>query len=338
MRILITGGAGYVGSVVTEQLIRDGHQTIVYDDLSHGHRQAVPPQAEFVQASLSDVRSLARVMRSGIDTVMHLAGLIEPSESMKSPEAFFRSNLVNTLSLLEAMVAHGVKIIVFSSTAAVYGNPIEVPVNEESLACPTTAYGESKLMAENVLRWFQRIHRLRYCVLRYFNAAGATIEHGEAHEPETHLIPLVLHVAMGKRDQVLLYGDDYPTEDRTCVRDYVHVSDVAAAHILALQALKNRDELIYNVGTGRGASVRQVIELAREITGHPIPTRMVGRRRGDPAILVAGSEKLRRELGWSPRYSDLRTILQSAWDWHRRHPERYESEQRHLAEALTSNR
>ncbi|MGE5323712.1 MAG: UDP-glucose 4-epimerase GalE [Actinomycetota bacterium] len=323
MKVLITGGAGYIGSVVAEQLIASGHRVLVYDDLSHGHRQAVPEAAEFLQASVEDRSSLDRALASGLDAVMHFAGLIEAGESMKHPEAFFRTNSANTLTLLEAMLAHDVKTIVFSSTAAVYGNPERLPIMEDSPLRPTNAYGESKLMVEQMLGWFHRVHHFRYCALRYFNAAGATEQRGEAHQPESHLIPLVLQVALGKRERIMIYGDDYPTDDGTCVRDYVHVSDLATAHVLALEALKQHDHLVYNVGTGKGASVLQVLEAARQVTGSMIPAQVVPRRPGDPAVLVASSEKLAGELGWKPGYTEIREIIDSAWRWHKMNPNGY---------------
>lgn len=323
MKVLITGGAGYIGSVVAEQLIAAEHRVLVYDDLSHGHRQAVPKGAEFLQANVGDRKSLDRALGSGVEAVMHFAGLIEAGESMKRPETFFRTNSANTLTLLEEMLAHDVKTIVFSSTAAVYGNPERLPILEDSPLRPTNAYGESKLMVEQMLGWFHRIHGFRYCALRYFNAAGATEQRGEAHHPESHLIPLVLQVALGRRERIMIYGDDYPTDDGTCVRDYVHVSDLASAHVAALEALKGHGQLVYNVGTGTGASVRQVLEAAREVTGSAIPAQVVVRRPGDPAILVASSQKLARELGWKPRYTDVREIIDSAWRWHRTHPDGY---------------
>lgn len=328
MKVLVTGGAGYIGSVVAEQLIASGHRVVVYDDLSHGHREAVPAQAEMVTASLADQDSLDRAMNAGVDAVMHFAGLIEAGESMKQPEAYFRTNTANTLTLLETMLTHGVKTIVFSSTAAVYGDPERVPVEEDSALRPTNAYGESKLMVEQMLGWFHRVHCLKYCALRYFNAAGATAERGEAHEPESHLIPLVLQVALGKRDRVTIYGGDYPTEDGTCVRDYVHVNDLATAHLLALEGLKNNHRLVYNVGSGTGASVREVVEAAREVTGRAIPAQMEARRAGDPAILVASSAKLSKELGWKPRCPGVREMIRSAWEWHVRYPEGYRSAER----------
>jgi UDP-glucose 4-epimerase len=325
MKVLVTGGAGYIGSIVAEQLIASGQRVVVYDDLSRGHREAIPHEAEFVQASLADGPALDRALASGIDAVMHFAGLIEAGESMRRPEAFFRGNSANTLTLLEVMLAHEVKLIVFSSTAAVYGDPEEIPVVESGGLHPTNPYGESKLMVEQMLGWFNRVHGLRYCSLRYFNAAGATAERGEAHEPESHLIPLVLQVALGKRESVMIYGTDYATPDGTCVRDYIHVSDLAAAHLLALESLKKSDHLVYNVGTGGGASVREVVEVARKVTGHAIPSVMQPRRAGDPAILVASSAKLCRELGWKPRFPGILQIIETAWNWHHTHPEGYRS-------------
>jgi UDP-glucose 4-epimerase len=326
MKILVTGGAGYIGSVVAEQLIAAGHRVVVYDDLSTGHREAIPAEADFVKARMEDESALAGALSCGIDAVMHFAGLIEAGESMKRPGAFFRSNSANTLSLLEMMLRHGVKTIVFSSTAAVYGDPEEIPIRESSWLKPTNAYGESKMIVEQMLGWFNRAHGLRYCCLRYFNAAGATAERGEAHNPESHLLPLVLQVAQGKRESIKIFGFDYPTPDGTCVRDYIHVSDLATAHLLGLEALKKNDRLTYNVGTGNGASVREVVEAARKITGHPIPAIMEPRRAGDPAILVASSDKLTHELRWKPRFSDIEKIIETAWDWHLEHPEGYREE------------
>lgn len=325
MKILVTGGAGYIGSVVAAQLIAAGHRVMVYDDLSHGHREAVPDGAEFLQASMADRSSLDLALGSRVEAVMHFAGLIEAGESMKRPEAFFRTNSANTLTLLEEMLKHNVKRIVFSSTAAVYGDPVRLPIVEESPLRPTNAYGESKLMVEQMLGWFHRIHGFRYCALRYFNAAGATEERGEAHQPESHLIPLLLQVALDQRERITIYGNDYPTEDGTCVRDYVHVSDVATAHVLALDALNRHSQLVYNVGTGTGASVRQVLEAARQVTRLPISAQVAARRAGDPAVLVASSEKLARELGWKPRYTEIREIIDSAWQWHKKHPNGYQS-------------
>jgi len=322
VNILVTGGAGYIGSIVAQELLRVGHGVVVYDNLSHGHRSAVPAGADFVQGDIADQWMLDRVLGKSFDAVMHFAGLIEAGESMKMPELYFRSNSTNTLTLLERMLAHGIKRFVFSSTAALYGNPERIPISEDDPLRPTNVYGESKLLVEQMLTWLNRIHGLRYASLRYFNAAGATEELGEAHQPESHLIPLVLQVAMGKRDFISIYGTDYPTPDGSCIRDYIHVSDLATAHILALEALESQTRLVYNLGNGRGFSVREVIQAARNITGHPIPAKDSPRRPGDPAILVASSERIQRELHWKPRNPELDRIIQSAWGWAQKQPQR----------------
>jgi UDP-glucose 4-epimerase len=255
---------------------------------------------------------------------MHFAALIEAGESMKAPEQFFRNNTANTLTLLEAMLAAGVKRLVFSSTAALFGNPDRTPVEEDDPVHPTNAYGESKLLVERMLAWFQQIHGLRYASLRYFNAAGAASpDQGEDHEPETHLIPRILNVALGRLEHINIFGTDYPTPDGTCVRDYIHVRDLAAAHVLAVNALENSSRLIYNLGNGEGFSVRQVVEVVRKVTGHAIPVVESPRRPGDPAVLIASSEKIRRELGWRPKLPDLESIVESAWLWHRGQPDGY---------------
>jgi UDP-glucose 4-epimerase len=322
MNVLVTGGAGYIGSVVTAELIRAGHRVVVLDNLSHGHRQAVPPEAHFVEGDIADRALLDRLLPAQqIEAVMHFAAVIDVGESMRLPELYFRSNTANALTLLEAMLAKGVHRFVFSSTAALYGNPERVPIEESSPLRPASVYGESKLLVERMLEWFHRIHGLRYASLRYFNAAGATATLGEAHDPESHLIPLVLRVALGARANVSIFGTDYPTDDGTCVRDYIHVVDLASAHLLALDALdRAATPLIFNLGNGRGFSVRQVIEAARRITGQAIPAVEAARRPGDPAVLVAASEKCQRELGWRPQHADLEAIIGSAWEWHRRNP------------------
>ena len=329
MKVLVTGGAGYIGSVVAEELLRAGHQVVVFDNLSRGHGQAVPKNAELIVGELSDRHHLDQVFRlRAIDAVMHFAALIEAGESMKAPEEFFRNNTANALTLLEAMLAARVKRFVFSSTAALYGNPERTPIEEDDPIHPTNAYGESKLLVERMLVWFHQIHGLRYASLRYFNAAGASRpDKGEAHQPETHLIPRILQVALGRVEHVNIFGTDYPTPDGTCIRDYIHVSDLAHAHLLALDALEDAREnfspLIYNLGNGQGFSVRQVVEVARQVTGHPIPAIESPRREGDPAVLIASSEKIRRDLGWQPKFPDLRTIVESAWQWHRTRPDGY---------------
>ena len=324
MRLLVTGGAGYIGSVVARDLLQAGNEIVVVDNLGHGYRGAVPGSAEFVEGDISDSAALDRIFKARkFDAVLHFAAAIEAGESMRVPELYFRNNTAGTLTLLEKMLEHGVQKLVFSSTAALYGDPQEVPIDEDSPLQPTNAYGESKLLVERMLSWFNRIHGLRYASLRYFNAAGASDGLGEAHQPESHLIPLVLQVAAGKRDAIAIYGTDYPTHDGTCVRDYIHVADLSAAHQLALEALATRDRLIYNLGNGTGFSVREVIDVARRVTSHPVPAREVERRPGDPAVLIASSVKIGRELGWKPRFAALDDIIASAWDWHRQHPEGY---------------
>ncbi len=326
MHILVAGGAGYIGSTVAADLLSAGHRVTVFDNLSRGHREAIPPDAEFVAGDLADAVALAQVFRGrAIDAVMHFAALIEAGESMRAPEIYFRNNTANTLSLLEAMLAASVKRLVFSSTAALYGDPERVPIEEDAALRPTNAYGESKLLVEQMLGWFHRIHGFRYASLRYFNAAGATEERGENHQPESHLIPRILQVALGQAGCIRIFGVDYPTPDGTCIRDYIHISDLSAAHLLALNALAERDRLIYNLGTGHGFSIREVIDAARRVTGHAIPAAEEPRRPGDPNVLVASSERIRRELGWQPRYTALESIIESAWNWTRLHPGGYGS-------------
>ncbi len=329
MKVLVTGGAGYIGGVVADELLQAGHEVVVFDNLSRGHRQAVPENAELVVGDLADRAVLEPLLRSrGIEAVMHFAAFIEAGESMKAPETFFRNNTANALALLEAMLAAGVKRFVFSSTAALYGNPERTPIEETDAIHPTNAYGESKLLVERMLAWFHQIHGLHYASLRYFNAAGAARpDKGEAHQPESHLIPRILQVALGRAEHVSIFGTDYPTPDGTCVRDYIHVTDLARAHLLALDAMKssqNSQPLIYNLGSGHGFSVREVVEVAREITGHAIPAVELPRRAGDPTTLIASSEKIRRELGWRPQFAELRVIVESAWQWHRSHPDGYQ--------------
>jgi len=325
-RVIVTGGAGYIGSVVTSQLLVKGCEVVVYDNLSHGSRRAIPAGAKFVNGDTGDRDGLDRIFREHhIDAVVHLAASIEAGESMQVPEKYFRNNTANTLTLLEAMLEHKIKRLVFSSTAALYGTPERTPIEENDPLHPTNAYGESKLLVEQMLAWLHRIHGLQYASLRYFNAAGAAGEQGEDHVPESHLIPLTLQVALSKREHIAIYGTDYPTPDRTCVRDYIHVSDLASAHVLVLEALRERDKLIYNLGNGRGFSVREVVETVRRVTGHAIPAREVARRPGDPAVLVASSDKIKRELHWHPRFTSLESIVSSAWEWRRAHPDGYGS-------------
>jgi UDP-glucose 4-epimerase len=316
VRILVTGGAGYIGGTVAQLLLDQGHQVLIYDNLCHGHRSMLPAHAEFVEGDLADRPALEKILHRQIDGVMHFAALIEAGESMRQPEIYFRNNSASTLSLLEAMLAAGVNRLVFSSTAAVYGEPESTPIREDAPLRPTNAYGESKLLVERMLEWLNRIHGLRYASLRYFNVAGAIKGRGEAHEPESHLIPLILDAALGRRANIKIFGKDYPTPDGTCIRDYIHVHDLARAHLMAFNALMERDRLIYNLGNGVGFSVREVIESARRVTGHPIPVVEEPRRPGDPAVLIASSEKIGKELGWKPEYTELDAIVKSAWDWH----------------------
>jgi UDP-glucose 4-epimerase len=327
-RILVTGGAGYIGSVVVEQLLKSGYQPIVFDDLSHGHRAALPASARLIVGDIADQTLLKQVFSDvRPHAVMHFAAFIEAGESMQRPEKYFRNNTANALTLLETTLAHGVERFVFSSTAALYGTPEKTPIEEDARLRPTNAYGESKLLVERILDWLHRVHGLRYACLRYFNAAGASGEQGEDHQPESHLIPIALEVALGKRKEVAIFGADYPTPDGTCVRDYVHVSDLAAAHLLVLEALKEKKQLVYNLGNGTGFSVREVIDAARKVTGHAVPAQESPRRPGDPAVLVASSEKIRRELGWKPEYSDLEGMVRSAWNWRKAHPNGYGANQ-----------
>lgn len=320
MKILVTGGAGYIGGTVALRLLSAGHTVLILDNFCHGHRRLVPAGARLIEGELADRAALEQLLRQeSIDGVMHFAALIEAGESMQRPEIYFRNNTASTLSLLEAMLAAGVKRLVFSSTAAVYGEPKTTPIEETAALAPTNAYGESKLLVEHMLTWLNRIHGLRYASLRYFNVAGAVEGRGEAHEPESHLIPLILDVAMGRRASIKIFGQDYPTADGTCIRDYVHVGDLADAHLLAFDALAKHDRLIYNIGNGQGFSVRQVVESVRRVTGHPIPVVEEPRRPGDPAVLVASSARIIKELGWAPKHNQLDDIVRSAWVWHQQY-------------------
>jgi|Deesub1362B_J571_1020462.scaffolds.fasta_scaffold03566_5 UDP-glucose 4-epimerase len=324
MRILVTGGAGYIGSIVVEELVKAGEIVIVYDNLSQGHRAAVHPEAIFIEGDLADKGKLEAAFREhGIEAVMHFASNTLVGESMREPFKYIGENVINGINLLQATVKSGVRRFILSSTANLFSEPKRIPIEEEEQISPGSPYGESKFILERILGWLDRIYGLRYASLRYFNAAGASENYGEDHDPETHLIPRVLQVALGQRDYIEIYGDDYPTRDGTCVRDYIHVVDLAQAHILALKAL-DRGSCVYNIGNGLGFTVLEVIEVARDVTGHPIPAVFGPRRPGDPAVLVASSKKIKRELGWRPRYPDLRTIIESAWDWHKRHPRGYE--------------
>jgi UDP-glucose 4-epimerase len=318
MHVLVTGGAGYIGSVVTEALLEEGHSVVVYDNLSKGHRDAVVAPAVFVEADLLDTRALRGVLEAyPIDAVVHLAADSLVGESMEDPAKYYRSNVQAGLSLLEMMKICGVRRIVFSSTAAVYGDAQKQPIEETDPLRPSNPYGETKLAFERALQWYGRAYGMRSVSLRYFNAAGATRRNGERHDPETHLIPSVLNVAVGRIPILRLFGGDYPTKDGTCVRDYIHVEDLAEAHVLALRAMQTGSppSLIYNLGGGGGYSVREVLDTAQLVTGRLIPTEVVARRPGDPAVLIASSDRMRNELGWSPRRQRLDEILDSAWRW-----------------------
>ena len=323
MRILVTGGAGYIGSIVVEQLVEAGETVLVFDNLHQGHAAAVHPGARLVVGDLADRAALERALAEfKPEAVMHFASYTLVGESMERPFRYLGDNVTNGLNLLQSAVHHGVRRFILSSTANLFDQPRRIPIDEDEQIVPGSPYGESKYILERILSWLDRLLGLRFAALRYFNAAGASAERGEDHHPELHLIPLVLGVALGKRANVTIFGDDYPTPDGTCVRDYIHVSDLAQAHILALQALE-RGSCTYNLGNGQGFSVKEVIETARQITGHPIPAVVGPRRPGDPAILVASSEKIRRELGWQPRYPHLHEIIESAWRWHKAHPNGY---------------
>jgi UDP-glucose 4-epimerase len=319
MKILVTGGAGYIGGTVTRLLLAGGHTVTVYDNLCHSKRLAVAEGAEFVEGDVADRRLLEETLAGGgFDGVMHFAALIEAGESMKHPEIYFRNNTVATLTLLEAMLATGHDRLVFSSTAACYGEPEKTPILEDARLLPTNPYGESKLLVEQMLGWMNLIHDFKYASLRYFNVAGAIEGYGEAHEPESHLIPLILDVALGRRKDIKIFGRDYPTKDGTCVRDYIHVRDLAEAHLLALGALEEKKKMIYNIGNGQGFTVLEVIESVRRVTGRAVPVEECARRPGDPAVLVASSEKIKAELGWKPKFAELDGIVASAWEWHQR--------------------
>ena len=327
MAILVLGGAGYIGSHTVYELIDAGRDVVVVDNLLTGFRQAVHPKARFYQADIRDRAAMDKVFEAeDIEGVVHFAASSQVGESMTDPLKYYDNNLYGTTVLLQSMVAHGVKKIVFSSTAATYGEPESVPILESDKTVPTNCYGETKLAMERMMSWVSRAHGLKYVALRYFNACGAHISGaiGEAHDPETHLVPIILQVPNGKRDHVSIFGDDYPTKDGTCVRDYIHVSDLAQAHVLALDyLLKGGDNNVFNLGNGVGFTVKEVIDTARAVTGHPIPAQVSPRRAGDPAQLIASSAKAVEVLGWKPKYNDLSTIISTAWKWHQSHPDGY---------------
>jgi UDP-glucose 4-epimerase len=324
MDILVTGAAGYIGSIVTEQLLKEGNRVIALDNLQQGHQEAAAPQAIFIEADLADSEAVDKVFRRyPIEAVMHLAAETVVEYSMTDPGRFFRTNVVYGINLLDIMLKHKVNKFIFSSTAAVYGDPKAIPIEENHPLQPVNAYGESKLMFEQILQWYGQAYGLKSISLRYFNAAGASEEYGYDHHPATLLIPVVLKVALGQSDYVPIYGTDYPTRDGTCLRDYIHVLDIASAHLLALKHLDSPGNKVYNLGNGEGYSVTEVIETARRVTGAKIPSQPCPRRAGDPVALVASSALAKAELGWQPRYPDLESIIESAWQWQRKHPYGY---------------
>lgn len=321
VKVLVAGGAGYIGSACAEYLIDNGHQVSVFDSLITGHRGAVDGRAEFIEGDLADGALVSDVMKKGsFEAIMHFAAFSLVGESMKDPGKYFRNNISNGINLLDAAVENKVRAIVFSSTAATFGEPEETPITEESRQLPINPYGESKLCFEKILGWYNKIHGIQYAALRYFNASGASENFGEDHKPETHLIPLILQVAQGKREKIMIYGDDYDTPDGTCVRDYIHILDLAQAHMLALNAPRSGH---YNLGTGSGLSVKEIIDTARKVTGHSIPAEIAPRRAGDPPRLIAGSDRIKKELGWKPRFESADAIIESVWKWMKKYPDGY---------------
>jgi len=325
MSILVTGGAGYIGSVTVEELVKRGEEVVVLDDLSKGYKRAVHSSAKFVKGDIGDETLLNKVITNyAIDSVIHFAAVSLVGESMEIPENYYDINLVKSMKLLNSMLRNGVKKIIFSSTAATYGEPQNIPILESDKTNPVNPYGRTKLFFEHILEDYDKAYGLKYISLRYFNAAGASESYGEDHHPETHLIPIILEVVRGKRNYVEVYGDDYPTKDGSCIRDYIHIIDLAEAHILGLEALREEAKsTIYNLGNGNGYSVFEVINCVKEVSGKNIPIKIGKRRVGDPSILVASSEKIKKELGWKPRYPELKSIVQSAYSWRLKYPEGY---------------
>lgn len=324
MKLFITGGAGYIGSAVAEMLIEGGHSVTIYDSLVTGHKEAIPQGAEFVQADLADRKNLGKALSSqSFDAMLHFAAFIEAGESMQDPGKYFQNNLVNSLGLIEAAYKAGISKVVFSSTAAVYKSS-DAPITEESPLGPTNVYGTTKLMIEGTLDWYRKVHGMHYAALRYFNASGAMADRGEAHQPESHLIPLTLQVPLGQREKIYIFGTDYPTPDGSAIRDYIHIADLVSAHVLALEALENSQKLVYNIGSGQGYSVKEVIAMARKVSGHDIPAEESPRRAGDAPRLVASSDRIQEELGWKAEHSTLEEIISSAWQWHQAHPKGFE--------------
>jgi UDP-glucose 4-epimerase len=322
MKILVAGGAGYIGSACVEYLINHGHEVTVFDSLVTGHEKAIDSRANFIKGDLANRELILKsVGINNFDGIMHFAAFSLVGESMQDPGKYFRNNDASGINLLDAAVKGKVKSFVFSSTAATFGLPDKMPITEETPQNPINPYGESKLILEKMLRWYNKIHGLKYSALRYFNAAGATENFGEDHAPETHLIPLILQVVLGKRGNIKIFGNDYYTPDGTCLRDYIHITDLAQAHMLALNSPRSGH---YNLGTGNGYSVKEIVEVARDITKHPIPAKIVERRPGDPAKLVADSALAKKELGWEPQFENVRDIVSSAWDWYQKHPNGYD--------------
>jgi UDP-glucose 4-epimerase len=321
MKVFVTGGAGYIGSVCVELLIKEGHDVVVFDNLERGHKEALHPDAKFIQGDLRCKDDIFTALdENPADVIMHFAAYALVGESMAHPEIYFRNNVIGGANLAEAMVSSGVKKIVFSSTCATYGQPLTDEIKEDTIQTPTNPYGESKLMLEKMLLWYQKLHNISPVFLRYFNACGASGRYGEDHDPETHIIPNVLAAALGQKKSVSIFGYDYPTPDGTCVRDYIHILDLAEAHLLA--ATKDVSGP-FNLGTGTGISVKQIVDACKKITGVDIPYEMSDRRPGDPAKLIANADKARLELGWLPEYSDVETIVETAWNWHKSHPKGY---------------
>jgi UDP-glucose 4-epimerase len=326
MAVLVTGGAGYIGSVVSEQLLQDGYKVIVLDNLQQGHRSAIPFGAFFIQADINNAHSLADIfLHYPIDAVMHMAAETEVETSMINPQRHFKDNVSGGLNLLEAMLRNNVNRIVFSSSASVYGEPQASFIDEEHPRRPINVYGETKLIFERILEYYRNAYKLNYISLRYFNAAGASSRYGEDHHPETHLIPRVIQAALNPDNIINIYGEDYPTRDGSCVRDYVHVIDIARAHILALKKLDSLSGKAYNLGSGDGYTVKEIVESVKRISGSNLNLRICARRPGDPAVLVASSKLAREELGWQPKYSELDSIIGSAWHWAKQHPQGYQS-------------
>jgi UDP-glucose 4-epimerase len=328
MAVLVCGGAGYIGSHTVSELLDRNEEVIVVDNLQKGHKPAVLEGAKLYSGDLRDEVFLKNVFKENeIEAVIHFAADSLVGESVEKPLQYYDNNVYGTMCLLKVMTEFDVKKIVFSSTAATYGEAENIPILETDPTVPTNPYGETKLAVEKMLKWSQQAYGLNYVVLRYFNVAGAHMEGklGEDHQPETHLIPIILQVALGDREKIMIFGDDYNTADGTCIRDYIHVTDLADAHILAIDKLrKDNESATYNLGNGNGFSVKEVIETARKVTGHPIPAEIAPRRAGDPAILIASSEKAINELGWKPKYADLHTMIESAWNWFQKHPNGYE--------------